>query len=878
MELNIKQINPCQKRSLFDRLNSSEDSWRLELGKSMKLLCSCIAKQDPVAEVIDNMSFPIKGFKSDMERKSLESDYKGYLKRFVSFLKQEFPSELYEAVLPYRKLYTELKVPFREGVQGVYSTPHLVMVPKKEGGKPILLYLLRANSSCSERARTEENRTDNYLPFLVGKLSYDGSYPGCLVASFALKASKNDSPEAPAVQNGTASSNFKVVSYENTVGGDFLLSELSDRLQRLVDNISQKDMGCYMCPHKEICGSSGVSLREHVNTIKPQVQHSSSVYQLPEFTQEQTVAVNHKDGPLLVVAGPGSGKTAVLVGRTMHLLASGVEPENILLVTFSKKAAKEIEERLFVLSPVAENVTVGTIHSLCYQIIRNNSEQVFGSNRYVKCVPPVEQKQLVLSLLEEFEKPLNINMENITYGVKKVCDALNAMQLVCTDATAMEQVERRYKLGENFIEFYHFYKEFAEKGGLVTYDQLISLCGKLLRENQMLRQMYQRIYRYVMVDEFQDIDAEQYEIIRLLSEHGNLAVAGDDDQSIYGFRGGSPEYMQRFQMEYPSATVAEISGNFRTPKEILSVADNVISQCGNRLAKDIKATKKGRPPVFHQDNDLAGLIESKIQEGYSYGDIAVLARKNETLLNISKALPVPCYLAKVNVSDDVVANFIYHILGLFYEGVESNEHLLPYLFAFGCSVDNLPFDAEYASHGLYQSLMDERPDLKRILLSPESFNPQEQEADMFSEIFLFLAECFNELLEGIPATDFIHEVFHALGVDNAASLPALLEMVETLDDESLVDTKTLYLHLKALKEWGESENMEVANENAVALYTTHSSKGKEFPVVIMVDCEAYDSDKDEDLRLFYVGMTRAKTELHLLSSDYSKCSIRAFAS
>jgi len=141
-----------------------------------------------------------------------------------------------------------------------------------------------------------------------------------------------------------------------------------------------------------------------------------------------------------------------------------------------------------------------------------------------------------------------------------------------------------------------------------------------------------------------------------------------------------------------------------------------------------------------------------------------------------------------------------------------------------------------------------------------------------------LAECFNELLEGIPATDFINEVFHALGVDNAASLPALLEMVETLDDENLVDTKTLYLHLKALKEWGESENMEVANENAVALYTTHSSKGKEFPVVIMVDCEAYDSDKDEDLRLFYVGMTRAKTELHLLSSDYSKCSIRAFAS
>ena len=348
---------------------------------------------------------------------------------------------------------------------------------------------------------------------------------------------------------------------------------------------------------------------------------------LKHLTETQSRAVAHREGPCLCLAGPGSGKTTVIINRTKYLVEHyGINPMEILVITFTKAAAVEMQERFGrAMGDKRVPVTFGTFHSVFFWILRQ---------AYHYTAANILKEEQKYQFLKEIISKMDLEIEDEGDFISGITAEIS---MVKNDRIALENYYSKNCSEGVFRKIYVGYQEKLERAGLLDFDDMLVYCHELLSERPDILAGWQKRFRYILIDEFQDINQIQYEIVRMLARpENNLFIVGDDDQSIYRFRGARPEIMLNFRKDYPDAKIILLEENFRSVENIIRAAGKVIACNEDRYQKTIHGVREaGERIVIHgfagpgQENlYLIKKIQDYIREGYRWKDIAVLFRTN----------------------------------------------------------------------------------------------------------------------------------------------------------------------------------------------------------------------------------------------------------
>lgn len=591
-----------------------------------------------------------------------------------------------------------------------------------------------------------------------------------------------------------------------------------------------------------------------------------------ECNKEQKEAIMHRDGPAMVLAGPGAGKTYVITNRVKALIDEyGVKPEQILVVTFSKAAAVEMKERFEMLTSGQRlPVRFGTFHSVFFQILRL---------AYHYEVKDIATPALKYRFLEE-------TLNETGYGVddKKefLSDIEKEISRVKGEGIEIDCYFSSACSAEIFQKMYRGYQEKLQRHRCLDFDDMVVYTYQLLKEREDIRRRWQAQFRYLLIDEFQDINRLQYETVCMLAEpENNLFIVGDDDQSIYGFRGAKPGIMLSFPKRFPDTKQIVLGVNYRCSDEIMKAAERLIGKNNERYEKHIVANKGKEQPVHMKkcENlpDEAEKIVAQIQmyqkEGIAYQEMAVLFRTNMQMRLLAGKLMehgVPFTMREnlPNLFDTWMAKDIMCYLQLAL-GNRSREKFLKianrpvrYLSRTAFTESEVSFDKLRAYYAVKnQEWMEERIwnfeyDLKNLAsLSPYAAIHFIRKGIGYDEFLKTYADERN-----VNADDWfdVLDEMQEMARDKK-SIPELLSFVENYGDT-----------LEEIRQ--EQKKQQVKEEPGVSLMTMHASKGLEFPVVFVPtlneDIVPYrkavqEGNLEEERRMLYVAMTRAKTYLHL---------------
>lgn len=591
-----------------------------------------------------------------------------------------------------------------------------------------------------------------------------------------------------------------------------------------------------------------------------------------ECNKEQKEAIMHRDGPAMVLAGPGAGKTYVITNRVKALIDEyGVKPEQILVVTFSKAAAVEMKERFEMLTGGRRlPVRFGTFHSVFFQILRL---------AYHYEVKDIATPALKYRFLEE-------TLNETGYGVddKKefLSDIEKEISRVKGEGIEIDCYFSSACSAEIFQKMYRGYQEKLQRHRCLDFDDMVVYTYQLLKEREDIRRRWQAQFRYLLIDEFQDINRLQYETVCMLAEpENNLFIVGDDDQSIYGFRGAKPGIMLSFPKRFPDTKQIVLGVNYRCSDEIMKAAERLIGKNNERYEKHIVANKGNEQPVHMKkcENlpDEAEKIVAQIQmyqkEGIAYQEMAVLFRTNMQMRLLAGKLMehgVPFTMREnlPNLFDTWMAKDIMCYLQLAL-GNRSREKFLKianrpvrYLSRTAFTESEVSFDKLRAYYAVKnQEWMEERIwnfeyDLKNLAsLSPYAAIHFIRKGIGYDEFLKTYADERN-----VNADDWfdVLDEMQEMARDKK-SIPEFLSFVENYGDT-----------LEEIRQ--EQKKQQVKEEPGVSLMTMHASKGLEFPVVFVPtlneDIVPYrkavqEGNLEEERRMLYVAMTRAKTYLHL---------------
>lgn len=591
-----------------------------------------------------------------------------------------------------------------------------------------------------------------------------------------------------------------------------------------------------------------------------------------ECNKEQKEAIMHRDGPAMVLAGPGAGKTYVITNRVKALIDEyGVKPEQILVVTFSKAAAVEMKERFEMLTGGRRlPVRFGTFHSVFFQILRL---------AYHYEVKDIATPALKYRFLEE-------TLNETGYGVddKKefLSDIEKEISRVKGEGIEIDCYFSSACSAEIFQKMYRGYQEKLQRHRCLDFDDMVVYTYQLLKEREDIRRRWQAQFRYLLIDEFQDINRLQYETVCMLAEpENNLFIVGDDDQSIYGFRGAKPGIMLSFPKRFPDTKQIVLGVNYRCSDEIMKAAERLIGKNNERYEKHIVANKGKEQPVHMKkcENlpDEAEKIVAQIQmyqkEGIAYQEMAVLFRTNMQMRLLAGKLMehgVPFTMREnlPNLFDTWMAKDIMCYLQLAL-GNRSREKFLKianrpvrYLSRTAFTESEVSFDKLRAYYAVKnQEWMEERIwnfeyDLKNLAsLSPYAAIHFIRKGIGYDEFLKTYADERN-----VNADDWfdVLDEMQEMARDKK-SIPEFLSFVENYGDT-----------LEEMRQ--EQKKQQVKEEPGVSLMTMHASKGLEFSVVFVPtlneDIVPYrkavqEGNLEEERRMLYVAMTRAKTYLHL---------------
>jgi len=606
---------------------------------------------------------------------------------------------------------------------------------------------------------------------------------------------------------------------------------------------------------------------------------------LKELNKQQLEAVKYIDGPLAVFAGAGSGKTRVITYKIAYLLSLGISIDNILAVTFTNKAANEMKERLEKLLGISvKNLWIGTFHSICLKILR-----MFGNSLGIRNNFVIFDEEDSLSLVKEVMKELNIDIKKI--NPKAVFNAISDSKINLVTCQEYSNFRDSNYFSKIVSSVYSLYEEKITQNNALDFDDLIVKTVDLFKENKDVLSSFQEMFKYIFVDEYQDINYAQYMFIKLLSNCSNkITIVGDDDQSIYSFRGANPSIMFKFGEEFPEAKIIKLEQNYRSTENILSVANSVVNNNKNRNKKTLWTNKEIGIPVQliqaanerDEAQKIVRIIEDKVKhEGRKLSDFLVLYRLNAQSRNFEEAL--------------IASSVPYQIFGgfKFYHRKEIKDFL-----AYLRIIDN-PDDRisilrviNYPKRNIgavfinkIESIASEKNisflDAAKILTEMEDFKPRGKKGlsefleiiDKTKEEFgkVSLLQLAQNLLKRMQLRDILTQEFpDYVAQEKIENIEELLTAIDRFEHES--EDKSLQAFLSQISLLSDVDSFSESNEK-VTLMTLHSAKGLEFPVVFLVGLEEgifphYLSNNnnnalEEERRLCYVGITRAKEELYL---------------
>lgn len=591
------------------------------------------------------------------------------------------------------------------------------------------------------------------------------------------------------------------------------------------------------------------------------------------FNKSQIQAISHMDGPAMVLAGPGSGKTTVITHRIKNLIEKAeVRPENILVVTFTKAAAISMQKRFSTLMNGGKGqlVTFGTFHSVFYKILRK-------SRRY-EATEILSERQKT-DYIREIIGRYGISSNDISELSQNIINDIGNIKGNMLNA---QEYEPSCCKKEDFIKVYNAYNLELKKDGKMDFDDILRECYLLLCENHTIFEQWRELYKYILIDEFQDINRIQMNIIELLaSPLNNIFVVGDDDQSIYGFRGARPEIMIEFKDYYPEAELIVLNVNYRSTQSIINVAGRVIENNKTRLDKCAHANndKDFQPDIRKFRNQVEELkfVVSKIKEyenqGISLSEMAILVRNNSQIQEISSFLKNRKIEAesgkhRSNIYNGMVAkDILSYVRGaLKFDGTYFNEDLIYVL--------NKP--QRYISRQVVLSVNMNISAVRRIYSKNNI------------DSFLFHIEMIRKLppqaaLSYIRKGAGYEEYLRLYAIENNIPMSGLLKQLEQLVQEcSKFNTLEQWINSIDSAQNSEGQNFgkkssgEGGTNNRINIMTMHGSKGLEFKAVFIVDANQgiiptskalRERDFEEERRLFYVAITRAIDYLNVYAVE-----------
>lgn len=612
----------------------------------------------------------------------------------------------------------------------------------------------------------------------------------------------------------------------------------------------------------------------------------SAVFSVESLNPEQLEAVNHPAGPLLIFAGAGSGKTRVITCRIAKLIADGVPPYRILAVTFTNKAAREMRDRVIeMVGPAAKNISMGTFHSLCARFLRIDGKHIGLDPNFV-IYDDADQISLIKDVLK------SKNLDDKTIQPRAILNEISSAKekLLTPEAYA----ERATGYVERMAaEVYKSYAALLKKANALDFDDIIYFTVRLLEQRQDVLEKYQDRFLHVLVDEYQDVNFAQYKIVDLISaKHRNIVVVGDDDQSIYAWRGADVSLLLRFSTDHPDAKTIKLERNYRSTQTILTVAHEVIRHNRGRSDKRMWTEQGGGIPVTlttaGTERDEAMMVAEAVMGDArtgrrQYRDFAVLYRTNAQSRVLEEAF--------------LTLRIPHMLVGgqRFYERKEVKD-MLSYLRLVHNRQDDVAVRRviNVPTRGIGGTTMAQVDQWAAERSLPISFALADQEVQGGMpkktagavKNFLAMLDEARDIADKGMVTPVMKHLMQASGYiemlkaerseESAARLENLQELLTvTTEYDVTAEEPSLAEFLESVSLVADVDTM-TEGSNAVTLMTLHSAKGLEFPVVYLVGLEegifphsrslGSDSEIEEERRLAYVGMTRAKEELHLFHS------------
>ena len=608
---------------------------------------------------------------------------------------------------------------------------------------------------------------------------------------------------------------------------------------------------------------------------------------------QQAEAVINTEGPMLIMAGAGSGKTKVLTCRVANLLQKGVRPYRILAITFTNKAAAEMRERVNNMSgPAAKDVWLFTFHAFCARFLRMEIDKLPGYNKNFAIYDTDDTKKLIKGILKE------LNIDDNRFSPNKILSKISDAKNKLIDAEHFSQSIDSVDFNDKKVaEVYERYQTQLKLNNALDFDDLLMLSIKLLQENKEVREKYQERFDYLLVDEYQDTNHVQYLLTKILAEkHRNICVVGDADQSIYGWRGADIQNILDFEKDYPDAKVIKLEQNYRSTQIILDAANAVIENNTGRKPKKMWTDNKGGAEITYicanDGRDEARFVIEQVQnlqqtKGKKLGDMAVLYRTNAQSRIFEEML------VKSGISYNMVGSL------KFYERKEIKD-IIAYLRVIFNPADSLSLlriinvpkrgigDASLAKIQAYAaannvSLFEAVSNAAAIDGLSSRF------VSKLDDLSRIIFEMMNQIDE-IPVANLINLLLNETGYvkelenentpqsqNRIQNLNEFITFAQEFDENE--EERTLENFLASVALVSDIDESEI-DSDAITLMTLHSAKGLEFPIVFIVGMEENifpsaqaikkewedDSKMEEERRLCYVGITRAKEKLYLSSA------------
>ena len=611
---------------------------------------------------------------------------------------------------------------------------------------------------------------------------------------------------------------------------------------------------------------------------------------IEELNDKQQEAVLQTEGPCLVIAGAGSGKTKVLTHKIAYLIGEkNVEPWNILAITFTNKAASEMKDRIEKLvGNVAKDIWMGTFHSICVRILRKYIDRIGFESSFL-IFDTSDQRTLVKECL----KSLNIDDKMFTDRsvLSEISNAKNEMLEPSAYLAKYNGDFRKQKIGE----VYNLYQKRLRENNAIDFDDIINYTIKILTENPDVLEYYTCKFKYVLVDEYQDTNKAQFTLVSILASYfGNITVVGDNDQGIYSFRGADISNILNFEKDFPGTKIIKLEQNYRCTGNILKAANAVIKNNENKYDKKLwTQNEEGHLPCIYKGDDeydearyIAEQINHlKREEYFENSDFAILYRMN------SQSRVIETILNREDIPYKVIGGL------KFYERKEIKD-AISYLRLIANTSDNISLRRiiNEPKRGIGKTSLDNIQEISEstgvsmyeIIKNAEKYDLNRVYAN--SREFVDLIEDLKSKKNELKVSELLTEVLNksgytkALELENTVEAETRIENLEELmtaaiefEEEEAVEEDMLSEFLEGLTLSSDVDNLE-EDENTVKLMTLHTAKGLEFPTVFLVGMEegifpGYKSigepkELEEERRLFYVGITRAKRYLYLTCAKH----------